>query len=97
MRYIELRYRNKTYTNRVEIDDILHKEGFYWLIDSELEGAIIEVNKSTIIWHSGNYYSGDWEYGIFKNGKFYGNWINGIWESGIFSGKWHSGVNLKQI
>jgi hypothetical protein len=94
MRYVELKYRGKTYTNLREIDDILLQEKFYWLIDSEIENAQIELINNTIIWYNGNYYSGDWEYGIFKDGKFYGNWENGIWESGFFGGKWNSGINL---
>lgn len=97
MRYIELNYEGKSYTNRKEIDDILIKEKFYWLIDSEIENAKIDLVNKTIIWNDGVFYSGDWKFGIFKNGKFYGNWINGIWENGIFSGKWQTGINLKEI
>lgn len=96
MRYVELKYRGKVYTNQREINDILIKEEIYWLIDSEIEDAQIELEKNTIIWYSGSYYSGDWHYGIFKDGKFYGNWKNGIWESGFFGGKWHGGINLVQ-
>jgi hypothetical protein len=96
MRYIELKYRNKTYTTEVEIDDILLSENFYWLIDSEIENAQIEIEKGTLIWNGGSFFTGDWHYGIFKNGDFYGNWENGIWESGNFGGKWHSGVNVTQ-
>lgn len=94
MRYIELKYRDKVYTNFSEIHDILLKEKIYWLIDSEVENAKIEIIKGTLIWHDGNFYSGDWHYGIFKNGKFYGNWKNGIWENGSFSGKGIDGINL---
>jgi hypothetical protein len=82
MGILELRIGDKTYTNKNEILDILFKEKFHWLIDSEMENAIIEIKKKTIIWHDGDYLSGDWHFGIFKNGKFYGNWINGIWENG---------------
>jgi hypothetical protein len=95
MRYSELNYRGKTYTSSNEIHDILIKEGFYWLIDSEIENAEIEIKNKTLIWKNGSFYTGDWYYGIFKNGAFYGNWENGIWESGDFRGKWHTGVNLK--
>lgn len=96
MRFIQLKYRGKNYTNSREIDDILTENKIYWIVDSEIENANLELERGTIIWHSGEFYSGDWYYGIFKDGKFYGNWINGIWENGFFGGKWHSGVNLTE-
>ena len=43
MRYSELNYRGKTYTSANEINDILVKEKFYWLIDSEIENAQLEM------------------------------------------------------
>ncbi len=97
MRYLELQFRGKTYTGQHEINDILFKEGFYWLIDSEIENAQIEIQKNTLIWHGGSFFNGDWHYGIFKNGDFYGNWENGILEGGNFGGKWQSGINLIKI
>lgn len=97
MRYSELNFRGKTYTSQREIHDILFSNNFYWLIDSEIEDAKIDIQKNTIIWNGGNFYSGNWEYGIFKNGEFYGNWKNGIFENGFFGGKWQSGINLEDI
>jgi hypothetical protein len=94
MGYQELKVGGKVYTNQQEIIKVLKNNQFYWLIDSEIEGAIIEIKNSTIIWNGGNFYSGDWQYGIFRGGNFYGNWVNGIWESGNFAGKWQSGINL---
>lgn len=94
MKYLELIYGDKKYTNESQINDILSKNKFYWLIDSEIEDAVIEIKKDNIIWHNGNYYSGNWYYGIFKNGQFYGNWENGIFENGNFNGKWISGIRL---
>lgn len=94
MRYKELIYGDKSITNNTEIDKILKTNKFYWLIDSEIENAKIEIKKNTIIWHSGDFYSGNWNYGIFKDGNFFGDFINGIFEGGNFKGKWHSGTNL---
>jgi len=94
MRYSQLKYKDKIYTNYKDINDILLKEKMYWLIDSEIEYAQLEIKNNTIIWHNGNFYSGNWYYGIFKSGKFYGVWENGIWENGDFAGKWISGINL---
>lgn len=94
MRYLELKYNGKTHTNESQINKILEIEKMFWLIDSEIENSSIEIKKGTIIWNSGTYYSGNWHYGIFKNGVFYGNWENGIFEGGIFSGKWKSGIKI---
>ena len=49
MDFIELKYVGKTYTDPKQIINILKKEGFYWLIDSEVDGAIIEVKNNTLI------------------------------------------------
>ena len=94
MRVLELKFGDKIYTNAKDINDVFIKEKFYWIIDSEIENARIEIKNNTVIWHDGNYYTGNWYYGIFKNGYFYGNWENGIWEGGYFKGKWQSGINL---
>ena len=96
MNFLELKYVGKTYTEPKQIIKILKEESFYWLIDSEVDGAIIEIENNTLIWHEGIYMVGDWEYGIFKNGGFYGNWKNGIFENGYFNGNWESGINLSK-
>ena len=92
MRYFELIYGGKTYTNTKQINDILEKERLFWLLDSEFEGAKIEIKNGTVIWHDGDYLSGNWHYGIFKSGNFFGNFQNGIFENGNFKGKWQSGI-----
>lgn len=94
MRYLELRYNGKTFTNEREINQILQSNKFHWLIDAELENAIIELKNDTIIWHTGDFYSGRWHYGIFKSGSFYGTWEGGIFENGNFDGKWEDGIKL---
>lgn len=94
MNFLELKYKGKTYTTSSKILEILSSEKFYWLIDSEVDEAIIEINNNTLIWHEGIFMSGNWHYGIFKNGGFYGNWENGIWENGYFKGNWISGIKL---
>jgi len=94
MRYTELKYSNKTYTIESQINKILENQKFYWLLDSEIENAVLEIKKDTLIWHDGDFYSGNWYYGIFKKGSFNGIWENGIFENGSFSGKWSSGINL---
>lgn len=88
----ELIFGDKTFTNPKQILDILESQNFYWLIDSTTSDAVVEIKKNTIIWHDGNFLSGNWHYGIFKKGEFYGVWENGIWEGGQFNGNWISGI-----
>ena len=92
MRYLELISNGKSYTGTRQINEILENQNFHWLIDSEIEGAKIEIKNSTLIWHDGDYLSGNWYYGIFKGGNFYGKWENGIFENGNFKGRWQSGI-----
>ncbi len=95
MRIKELLVDGKSIKKQNQIDSILKTKKFYWLIDAEIGDVVLEIKKDTIIWHSGDFYSGDWFYGIFKSGSFYGNFINGIFESGNFKGTWKSGINLQ--
>ena len=92
MKYQELLIDGKSIKDKKAIEKILSNLKFYWLIDSEIENALIEIKNNTIIWHSGDYYVGDWYYGIFKRGNFYGKFINGIFEDGNFKGEWVSGI-----
>ena len=92
-KYKHLDFEGNTYTDLAKIEQILKSKGFYWLIDSEFENAEIKLEKNTIIWQSGDFYSGDWEYGIWLSGKFHGKFINGIFEDGSFNGKWVSGID----
>lgn len=94
MEYLELKFNGKTYINQREIIKILKDNQFFWLIDSEVDSAKIEILNNTLIWNEGIFMSGNWYYGIFKNGGFYGNWQNGIFENGYFDGNWKSGIDL---
>ncbi len=93
MRYRELIIDGSSIKSQSKIDKILESLGFFWIIDSEIENAHIEIKNNTLIWHSGKYYAGNWKYGIFKSGEFFGKWENGIFEDGEFKGKWESGIN----
>jgi hypothetical protein len=92
MRFKKLLVNGSEITNQDKIESILESHEFYWLIDSELEDAIVEIKNNTLIWHSGIFYSGRWYYGIWKYGIFHGIWENGIFEDGDFRGKFISGV-----
>lgn len=92
MNYKEIKHNGKSYKKESVIIEILKKNGFYWLIDSELSNAVIEIKNDTLIWHDGIFLSGRWNYGIFKGGEFHGVWENGIFEDGLFQGEWVSGI-----
>lgn len=94
MKYTQLTVGNKTYNNQREISRILVSEGFSWLVDSTIENAKIEIRNNTLVWHGGEFYEGDWRFGIFKDGRFCGNWEGGIFEAGAFEGKWLGGIRL---
>ena len=94
MRFKELIEGDKRITNQKQIIDILEKGGFHWVVDSEIENAQIEIKKNTLIWHSGDFFSGNWHYGIFKSGNFYGIFENGIFEGGNFKGEFLSGIKV---
>jgi hypothetical protein len=94
MKYTELKMGGKTYTDKSEINKILKEKKLAWLIDSEIEHARIEILNDTLIWHGGNFYSGNWRYGIFRGGVFFGTWHGGIFEAGEFEGRWLDGVRL---
>ena len=96
MRFKQLLYNNKIYKNESDIVKLLTSNKFYWLIDSEIQNADIEIKNNTIIWHNGIFTDGDWHYGIFKDGEFYGVWEDGIFEKGLFKGDWKSGINLSE-
>jgi hypothetical protein len=92
MRFKELRVDGVVLTKPTEISDKLRNLDLKWLINSEIEDAVVEIKNNTVIWHSGNFISGDWHYGIFKSGNFYGTFENGIFEGGTFKGKFVSGI-----
>lgn len=94
MRFNKLIIGDLIITNQKKIIDTLEVKGFDWLIDSEIEDAIIEIKKETLIWHGGDYFTGNWDYGIFKSGNFYGTFVNGIFEGGNFKGKFLSGIKV---
>jgi hypothetical protein len=74
------------------IERSLEDQGFAWLVDCELEDADVEIVRNTLIWKSGNFYTGSWRYGIWKSGDFHGRWENGIFESGRMLGEFVSGI-----
>lgn len=91
--FTKLKYRNKEYKNNKDIISIIRMEGMFWLLDSEVLNANIEIINNTLIWHDGDFLRGKWYYGIFKGGTFHGTFENGIFEGGEFKGEFISGIN----
>ena len=94
MRYKELKYQDKILTEQAEIENILIKNGFNWILDAEIKDARLEITKETLVWNSGLWYNGDWYYGVFRHGEWrYGNWRNGVWYNGVWKdGFFNSGI-----
>lgn len=93
MRYLELKYKGEIHREEKKINKILIENNLSWLIDCEIERARIEIQNNTLIWNDGDFFSGEWYYGIFKSGRFFGIFENGILEGGKFFGKFISGIN----
>jgi hypothetical protein len=96
MRFKQLILGDKQIIKESEILEFLKRNDLSWVIDQELEQAVIEIKNKTLIWHDG-YFSGNWYYGIFKDGEFHGKFINGIFEGGKMRGKFLSGVKLQEL
>lgn len=95
MRYKSLKIGESIYTQDRVCDSKLNILGFNWLVESEFEEADIEIIKDTILWKSGNFYSGIWHYGIIESGIFNGIFKNGIISDGVkFGGKFISGIKI---
>jgi hypothetical protein len=92
MRFKELKVGEKILTNSMNIEEELTKHNMQWLINSEIENAVVEIKNNTLIWKNGTFFAGNWYYGIWQDGNFHGTWENGIWENGHFDGKWKSGI-----
>jgi hypothetical protein len=94
MRYKNIIFNGKTYTEQFKIDDILISEGFNWLLDAEIENASLEIFNKTLVWNNGLWYNGTWEYGVFRNGEWrYGVWKGGVWYNGTWkNGRFETGL-----
>jgi hypothetical protein len=85
LRYIELRYNGKTYTQKYEIDEILLKNNMNWFLDAEIENVRIEIMKDTLILNGGIWYNGIWEYGVIRDIEWKsGTFQNGVIYNGMF-------------
>ena len=50
MRYKSLKFKDKEYTSESSINKILIDNSFEWLLDCEIENAVLEIKHNTIIY-----------------------------------------------
>jgi hypothetical protein len=79
LRYKELKYEGKNYTQKYQIDEILLSKGFNWFLDCEMENMRIEIMKDTLIINGGIFYNGVFEYGVIRDIE----WRNGTFQNGV--------------
>lgn len=88
-KYKELKYNDKTYTQKYQIEQILVDEGFAWFIEAETYNARIEILNKTLIFNGGTWFNGVWKFGAFRGGE----WKSGTFEDGvIFNIVWKDGI-----
>ena len=89
MRYKQLKYNGKEYTDASKINEILIDEDLGWFIDCEIEDVRLEIINKTLVINSGIFYNGTFAYGCVRNIEWrYGTWENGVWYNGI----WKNGI-----
>ncbi len=103
-KYKKLIYNDKVFTLPSSIKKLLLNKQLTWLLDAELENAVIEITDNTFIWHMGTWYRGHWhgdvwKDGVWKSGYWHnGEWYDGIWYNGVWiNGIWHNGVWKKGV
>lgn len=97
LRYSELKFDGKIYTEQWKIDEILIKNKFNWMVDAEIKNARLEIFQDTLVWNAGIWYNGDWYFGVWRDGEWkYGTWQNGVWYKGTWrNGTFKSGIIYK--
>lgn len=60
----------------------LLSQKYTWLLEAEIENAIIGEDNRGLVWYSGDWICGTWKDGTWYSGRFFdGIWVNGIWDS----------------
>jgi hypothetical protein len=89
MKYKELKFQGKIYTEKYQIEEILSDNKFLWVLEAELSNIRLELLKNTIVINSGIWYNGTFKYGVVRNMEWrYGSWENGVWYNGV----WWDGI-----
>lgn len=94
LRYSELKFDGLVYTEQWQIDEILIKNKFNWLVSAEIKNARLELFNGTLVWNGGIWYNGNWYFGVWRDGEWrYGTWENGVFYNGVWrNGTFKSGI-----
>jgi len=53
-----------------------------WVLDAEIENAIIGEDSRGLVWYAGDWICGTWKDGTWYSGRFFdGIWVTGLWYS----------------
>jgi len=69
------------------------KSRYPWVLEANIENAVIGLNGNNICWYGGTWHDGVWRDGIWKMGTFAGGtWEDGRFYFGTFAGeRWKNG------
>ena len=70
------------------------KEKFPWLLEADIENAVVDVSMTYLVWKNGIWKGGTWESGTWEGGAWKnGTWKDGLWKRGIWEdGLWEDGT-----
>lgn len=58
------------------------QQKYGWILDAEIEGAVIGEDANGLVWYKGDWICGTWKDGTWYSGTFHsGLWANGRWYS----------------
>jgi hypothetical protein len=58
------------------------QQKYSWILDAEIEGAVIGEDANGLVWYKGDWMCGTWKDGTWYSGTFHsGLWANGRWNS----------------
>jgi hypothetical protein len=84
-KYKELKYNGNIYTQKYQIEDILVKEKFAWIINCETYQARLEILNDVLVWNSGTFYNGIIKFLVVRTGHFLSaKWKDGVIFNGVF-------------
>lgn len=93
-RFVKLTVNDQIYTSSRAIERYLATTPFEWLLNCELDYAVLEIKDNILYWKNGIIYWGNWMWGVFENGEFRsGTWNGGILLGGTIKAKWITGVD----
>lgn len=99
-RILKLIIDGEVYKTTNYIHQKLTESNHAWILECELDNAVIEIKDNILYFKEGIFYWGYWKWGIFDGGEFRsGYWSGGILRDGIFKGKYkkmvHKGGEMK--